>query len=154
VSKPPLYIDEGLRPIKPQNRSNQVYLLFLPYALRVVLFSPSLVSLYLKSPPLFSSMSTRDILGGLPTPRHTLGSFLPNGVPLGRRDLGLPRRRRPSAPSWIVRAPGANRPDICRGVVLRQVADRPTLCRGPSASPQRAPPSGPFQCLASRSAPR
>jgi hypothetical protein len=34
----PLYIDEGLRPINPpNNRSNQVYFSFLPYALGVVL---------------------------------------------------------------------------------------------------------------------
>jgi hypothetical protein len=34
----PLYIDEGLRPIEPpNNRSNQVYFSFLPYALGVVL---------------------------------------------------------------------------------------------------------------------
>jgi hypothetical protein len=32
----PLYIDEGLRPIKlPHNRSNQIYLTLLPYALGV-----------------------------------------------------------------------------------------------------------------------
>jgi hypothetical protein len=37
-SRPPLYIDEGLRPIEtPNNRSNQVYYSFLPYALGVVL---------------------------------------------------------------------------------------------------------------------
>jgi hypothetical protein len=37
-SRPPLYIDEGLRSIKPpNNRSNQVYFSFLPYALGVVL---------------------------------------------------------------------------------------------------------------------
>jgi hypothetical protein len=34
----PLYVDEGLRPIEPpNNRSNQVYFLFLPYALGVAL---------------------------------------------------------------------------------------------------------------------
>jgi hypothetical protein len=37
-SRPPVYIDEGLRPINPfNNRSNQVYFLFLPYVLGVVL---------------------------------------------------------------------------------------------------------------------
>jgi hypothetical protein len=37
-SRPPLYIDKGLRPIKPpNNRSNQVYYSFLPYTLGVVL---------------------------------------------------------------------------------------------------------------------
>jgi hypothetical protein len=37
-SRPPLYIDEGLRPIEPPNNwSKQVYFSFLPYALWVVL---------------------------------------------------------------------------------------------------------------------
>jgi hypothetical protein len=37
-SRPPLYINEGLRPIEPtNNRSNPVYYSFLPYALGVVL---------------------------------------------------------------------------------------------------------------------
>jgi hypothetical protein len=37
-SRPPLYIDKGLQPIEPpNNRSNQVYYSFLPYALGVVL---------------------------------------------------------------------------------------------------------------------
>ena len=37
-SRPPLYIDEGLRPIEPPiNRTNQVYFSFLPYALGIVL---------------------------------------------------------------------------------------------------------------------
>jgi hypothetical protein len=37
-SRPPLYIDEGLRSIEaPNDRSNQVYFSFLPYALEVVL---------------------------------------------------------------------------------------------------------------------
>jgi hypothetical protein len=37
-SKPPLYINEGLRRIEPHNnRSNQIYFSFLPYTLGVVL---------------------------------------------------------------------------------------------------------------------
>jgi hypothetical protein len=35
--RPPIYIDERLRPIEPHNRSNQLYFSFLPYALGVVL---------------------------------------------------------------------------------------------------------------------
>jgi hypothetical protein len=65
--------------------------------------SSSLASLYLESSPLFGSTSTRGVLGGLPTPRHTLGSLLSGGVPPGRRDLGLLRRGRPSAPLRTVR---------------------------------------------------
>lgn len=76
--------------------------------------SSSLASLYLESSPLFGSTSTRGVLGGLPTPRHTLGSLLPDGVHPGRRDLGLLRRRRPSVPSRTVRASGADHPDIHR----------------------------------------
>jgi hypothetical protein len=37
--------------------------------------SSSLASFYLKSSPLFGSTSTRGVLGGLPTPRHTLQSL-------------------------------------------------------------------------------
>jgi hypothetical protein len=98
--------------------------------------SSSLASLYLKSSPLFGSTSTRGVLGGLPTPRHTLRSLLPDGVPPERRDLGL-LRRRPSAPSRTIRAPGVDRTDVHR----RGVAPAPG--RGPSAPPQRAPPDGP-----------
>jgi hypothetical protein len=76
--------------------------------------SSSIASFYLKYSPLFSSMSTKDVLGGLSTPRHTLRSLLPDGVSPGRRDLGL-LRRRPSAPSRTVRAPRADRPEVRRG---------------------------------------
>jgi hypothetical protein len=51
--------------------------------------SPSLAFLYLESSPLFGSTSTRGVLVGLLMPRYTLGSLLPDGVLLGRRDLGL-----------------------------------------------------------------
>jgi hypothetical protein len=56
-------------------------------------------------------MSTRGVLGGLPMPRHTLGSLLPDGIHPGRRDLDL-LRRRPSALSWTIRALGVDRPDV------------------------------------------
>jgi hypothetical protein len=79
--------------------------------------SSSLASIYLKSSPLFGYMSTRGVLGGLPTPRHTLRSLLPDGIPPERRDLGPLRRRRPSAPSWTIRASGADRSDVHRGGV-------------------------------------
>jgi hypothetical protein len=46
--------------------------------------SPSLAFLYLEFSPLFGSKSIRGILGGMSTPRHTLGSFLHDEVPLGR----------------------------------------------------------------------
>jgi hypothetical protein len=36
-SRPPIYINEGLRPIEPPTIDNQVYFSFLPYALGVVL---------------------------------------------------------------------------------------------------------------------
>jgi hypothetical protein len=47
-------------------------------------------------------------------PRHTLGYLLPDGVPLGRRDLGLLQIRRPSAPSQTVQALGADHSDVPR----------------------------------------
>jgi hypothetical protein len=71
-------------------------------------------------------MSTRGVLGGLPMPRHTLRSLLPDGVPLGSRDLGLLRRRRPFAPLWTVRVLGADHPD------LRREGVAPAPGRGPS----------------------
>jgi hypothetical protein len=76
--------------------------------------SPSLVFVYLEYLPLFDSTTTKDILVGLSTSRHTIWSLLPDGVPSGRRDLGPLRRRRLSTPSWIVqaRAPGIDRSDI------------------------------------------
>jgi hypothetical protein len=76
---------------------------------------PSLTSLYLESSPLFGSTSTRGILGGLPMPRHTIASLIPDGVPPRRRDLSLLRRSRPSASSWAVRVLGMDRPDVRRG---------------------------------------
>jgi hypothetical protein len=89
-SRPSLYIDEGLRPIEPPiiNPINYTYHFTL-----CIKSSPSLAFLYLKFSPLFGSTSTRGILGGLPTPRHTLGSLLLDGVPPWRQDLGLLRRR-------------------------------------------------------------
>jgi hypothetical protein len=54
-------------------------------------------------------------LGGLLTSRHTVRSLLPGGVRPGRRDLGLLRRRRLSAPSHTVRALDADRSEACRG---------------------------------------
>jgi hypothetical protein len=63
--------------------------------------SPSLTFFYLQPSPLFGFTSTRDVLDGLSTLRHTLGSLLPDGIPYGRRDLGL-LRRRPFAPSRTV----------------------------------------------------
>jgi hypothetical protein len=59
-------------------------------------------------------MSTRDVLSGLSTARHTIGSILPDGVPTRRRDLGRLRRKRPSAPSQTVRAICADRLDVRR----------------------------------------
>jgi hypothetical protein len=99
--------------------------LFLVFTL-CIRSSSSLASFYLKSSPLFGCTLTRGILGGLPMLRHTLRSLLPDGVPPERQDLGLLRRRRPSAPSRTVRAPGADRPDVRRGGVA------PVLGRGPS----------------------
>jgi hypothetical protein len=73
--------------------------------------SPSLAFLHLEYSSLFGSTSTRDVLGGLPTPRLTIGSLFPNGVPPGRRDLGLMQRRR----YYII----VDRPDVRReGVAL------------------------------------
>jgi hypothetical protein len=87
----------------------------------------SLASLYLKSSPLFGSTSMRGVLGGLPTPRHTLESLLPDGVPPRRQDLSLLLRRRLSAPSRTVRAPGADHLDVRRGGATS--APRPrTIC--------------------------
>jgi hypothetical protein len=81
--------------------------------------SPSLVFLYLESSPLFGSMSTTGILGGLPTLIHTLGSLLSDRVPPGRRDLGLLRRIRLFAPLRTIQTLDADRPDVRReGVTL------------------------------------
>jgi hypothetical protein len=70
----------------------------------------------------------------LPTPRHTLISLLPDGVPPGRRDLCLLQRRRRYAPSRTVRTYAEEEPLLHLG-------------RAPSAPPQRAPSGGSFQCL-------
>jgi hypothetical protein len=131
--RPPLYIDEGLWPIEPPQSIKFNILIVFTLCINI---SSSLAFLYLKSSPLFGFTSTRGVLGGLLTPRHTLGSLLLDGVPPGRRDLGLLRRRRPSVQSRTVRAPGADRSDV-----------RLALCRGPSEPPQRAPPGGQFLCL-------
>jgi hypothetical protein len=116
--------------------------------------SSSLAPLYLKSSPLFGSTSTRDVLGGLPTPRHTLRSLLPDRVydlfsPTGSLPGGEIqvyceeedhlRHREPSEPQARTVQTYTEEESL-----LRQVADRPTLCRGPSAPPQRVPPGGPF----------
>jgi hypothetical protein len=90
--------------------------------------SSSLASIYLKPSPFFGSMPIRGVLGGLSTPKHTLRSLLPDGVPPDKRDLGLLRRRRPSVPSQTVRAPDTYRPDVRRG------ADAPAPGRGPSGT--------------------
>jgi hypothetical protein len=90
-------------------------LIVLPYVLGVEQFIPSLASLYLKSTSLFGSTSARGVLGGVSMPRHTLGSLLADGVPPGRRDLGLLQRRRLAAPLWTVRASGVDRPNVRRG---------------------------------------
>jgi hypothetical protein len=128
---------KGYDRLNLHNRSNQIYLSFFTLCIRS---SSSLVPLYLKSSTIFGSTSTRGVLAGLPMPRHTLGSFLPDGVPPGRRDLGLLQTRRRSAPSWTVWALGADRPDVRRGgaapatrlqTVWLCVADSPRL-RGES----------------------
>jgi hypothetical protein len=85
-------------------------------------------------------------LGDLATPKHILGSLLPDGVPFGRRDLGL-LRIRPSAPSQTVLTYAEEES------FLREAVGHPTLCHGPSADPQRALSDDPFQCLAPRSPP-
>jgi hypothetical protein len=102
---------KGYDQLNPQQLIQSIVLINFTLCIRS---SSSLAFLYLKSSPLFGSTSTRGVLGGMPTPRHTLGSLLSDGVSPGRRDLGLLRRRRSSAPSRTVRAPGAGRPDVCR----------------------------------------
>jgi hypothetical protein len=52
--------------------------------------SSSLALLYLKYSPLFSSTSTRRVLGSLPIPRQCLGSLLSDGVPPGSEIQTLP----------------------------------------------------------------
>jgi hypothetical protein len=104
--------------------------------------SPSLSFPYLESSSLFGSTSTRDVLGGLPTPRHALWSLLPDGVSPGRRGLGL-WRRQPFVPSRTSE-PQARTVRRCaeEEPLPRQVTNRPAQDRRPSASPLRAPPSG------------
>jgi hypothetical protein len=69
----------------PQSIKSSLFLVFT----LCIRSSSSLAFFYLKSSPLFGSTSTRCVLGGPPTPRHTLQSVFPDGVPLERRDLGL-----------------------------------------------------------------
>jgi hypothetical protein len=75
-SRPPLYIDEGLRPIEPPQSIQSTLLVIFTLCSRS---SPSLAFLHHESSSLFDSMPTRGVLGGRPTPRHTLGSPLPDG---------------------------------------------------------------------------
>jgi hypothetical protein len=100
------------------------------------------VFLYLESLSLFGSTSIRGVLGGLPMPRHTLKSLIPDRVPPKRRDLGLLQRRRHRGPSGRTQR---------RSRSCGQVVDRLALCRvpsaPPSAAPQRAPTGGSFQCF-------
>jgi hypothetical protein len=110
-SRPPPYIDVGVRPIEPPQSIQSIVLIIFTLCIRS---NHSLVFLYLEYWPLFGSTSTRGVLGGLSTPRDTIGSLLLDGVSLRRRDLGLMQRIRPSMPSRTVRAPGAGRPDAHR----------------------------------------
>jgi hypothetical protein len=75
----------------PQSIQSTILIVFPLYTRSST--SLALVSLYLESSPLIGFMSTRDVLGGLLMLRHTLGSLLPDRVPLRRQDLGLLRRR-------------------------------------------------------------
>jgi hypothetical protein len=75
-SRSTLYINEGLWPIKP-SQSIQSNLLIV-FTLCIRNYS-SLASLYLEYSSLFGYTSTRGVLGGLPTSRHTLESLLLDG---------------------------------------------------------------------------
>jgi hypothetical protein len=86
---------------------------------------PSLAFPYLESSSLFGSTSTRGVLDGPPTSKHTLGSLLLDGVPLERRDLGLMQKRRPSAPSRTIWASGADHPEACIGGAAPAPGHRP-----------------------------
>jgi hypothetical protein len=108
----PLYINEELRLIDPPQSIRSTLLIVFTLYIRS---SSSLASLYFESLPLFGSTSTKGVLDGLLTPRHTIGSLLPEEVPPERQYLGLLQRRRRSTPSWTVQAPDADRPDIHRG---------------------------------------
>jgi hypothetical protein len=135
--RPPLYRDEGSQSIEPLHSIQSTLLIVFTLCNKS---SPSLAFLYLKSLHPFDSTLTRGVLGGLPTPRHTIGSLIRDGVPPERRDLGLlqRRRRRPSAPPRTVRASGADRLDVRREgaaptlrsrIVRPRATDRPRLCR-------------------------
>jgi hypothetical protein len=77
-SRPPLYIDKGLRSIEPPQSIKSILLIIFTLCIRS---SSSLASLYHEFSSLFGFMSIRGVLGGLPTPpRHTLGSLLPDRV--------------------------------------------------------------------------
>jgi hypothetical protein len=123
-----------MRPIEPPQSIQSNLLINFTLCIRSI---SSLASLYLEPLPLFGSTSTRGVLGGLPTLRHTLGSLLPDGVPPQRRDLGLLQRRTCSAPSRTVRTPSADRLDVRRGAALAPrsqivrpcAADHPRLRR-------------------------
>jgi hypothetical protein len=91
---------KGYDRFRPPQSIQSTLLIVLTYALGVVL---SLAFLYLEFSPLFSSKSTRGILGGMSTPRHTLGSFLHDRVPPGR---GEPTR----GSRWAMAHPKLGRP--------------------------------------------
>jgi hypothetical protein len=72
-------------------------------------------------------MSIRDFLGGLPIPRQSLGSLLPNGVPPGSEIQAPSANSAASAYARIVRLVRQKHQP------LRQVVDHPAPGRGPSA---------------------
>jgi hypothetical protein len=144
---------KGYGPLNPSQSIQSTLLIFFTLYIRS---SSSLASIYLKSSPLFDYMSTRSVLGGQPTPRHILGSLLPDGVPPERWDLGLLQRRGPFAPSRTIRALDADRPDIRRGRAApaprsRPFGHAPWTVRVSAESTTRWFVL--FQCLAPRSAP-
>ena len=93
-----------------------------PYIHRFTLYimsSSSLALLYLKSSLLFGSTSIRGVLGGLPIPRQSLISLLPDGVPPGSEIQTLPANSVALAHAWTVRLIRQERQPCARSRTVR-----------------------------------
>jgi hypothetical protein len=141
-SRPPLYIVKDLRPIElPQSIQQNLLIIFT-----LCITSSSSLDL-VEPPPSTSNLHLSSALRRLEiswvscqhqdTP-YDLSFPMPDGIPPGKRDLDLLRRRRRTAPSRTVRAPDADRLNVRRGVadpasrsrtVRPCAADRPRLHR-------------------------
>jgi hypothetical protein len=123
-SRPPLYIDKGLRPIEPPQSIKSILLTIFTLCIRS---SSSLASLYHEFSSLFGFMSIRGVLGGLPTPpRHTLGPLLPDMVytcPIVRAGPARPEHAL-AQPDYGVPRHGTDTPS-CRAGLARGLEEEP-----------------------------